>query len=642
METINTNSHRPSNNFTYSDRVFKFATCLFILAGRYAYNYLRMNLMYALPSIQTIGINWLANAYREADFRFDECSQYLDSIESKYVFLSEDCSAIIPKVEYDAVEDYFNGFTTPMVNGIPSHTAFKCSSFDDLKNLFETTELAALVNAHCVQPLSSSSSPTSPSAIVLSAYGTDNRITSIDILKRWLMIFREFSSRGVRVIGFSTDGDPKFLRSMRLALNFFVRTRSFDLNDHPSAFTIDLPLHWRSWFFLDVRQLLLFMQDGIHLCTKMRNRLYSKTARLTMGNYVASIEHLYDLVNDNNKIDHGLSKSDLNIRDKQNFHSCQKLCDEKVLNMLMCSNEHRATYIYLLIINLLIDAYTNSAISLSSRIYCAWIVVFFVRLWRIWLHVTKSSHRKSVLKTDRNHFITTNAQSSIEINAHILIYIFFLQYQQIIPLDLSKCVHLFSSQACENVFRNARALSGVYSTRINFTMKQFLKRINKLNVLTEIKQSEMNNDDRKILFPMHQKLRRLHKENDDIYLRSDANIDVNSLERIIFQAFAVAQEMANAVGMSDVMIANDLFDIQSSSTLAKQLLESSAINEQGSMDDDDDRDDDSSDDETHEDVHDVFIYDADQSDGADDECTITFENLQSTAYSGDDSDAPLS
>ena len=50
-------------------------------------------------------------------------------------------------------------------------------------------------------------------------------------------------------------------------------------------------------------------------------------------------------------------------------------------------------------------------------------------------------------------------------------------------------------------------LSGIYSTRINFTMKQFFKRINKLNALTELKQYELTNKYDKIIFPIHHKLK---------------------------------------------------------------------------------------------------------------------------------------
>ena len=68
MKTINNNRHRSPNNFKYPGQVLKFATSLYILAGRYTYNYVRMNLTYALPSIQTIEHSWSTRDYREAHF----------------------------------------------------------------------------------------------------------------------------------------------------------------------------------------------------------------------------------------------------------------------------------------------------------------------------------------------------------------------------------------------------------------------------------------------------------------------------------------------------------------------------------------------------------------------------------------------
>ena len=87
---------------------------------------------------------------------------------------------------------------------------------------------------------------------------------------------------------------------------------------------------------------------------------------------------------------------------------------------------------------------------------------------------------------------------AIELNAHYLIHIYLLIEQKTLPESIAKAAHLFSSQSCEHVFRNARSLSGIYSTRINFTLKQFLKRINKLNVLMELKQCESANNNQNI------------------------------------------------------------------------------------------------------------------------------------------------
>ena len=125
------------------------------------------------------------------------------------------------------------------------------------------------------------------------------------------------------------------------------------------------------------------MQDGKNLCTKIRNRLLSKNAKLKMGTYTVTLKHLYEIIRTTNKIDYGLSKSDLNVRDKQNFASCQKIADEKVLNLLLINDHYKATYNYLLVLNLLIIAYTRPNVRLLTRIYYSWIVSFFIRFWRI-------------------------------------------------------------------------------------------------------------------------------------------------------------------------------------------------------------------------------------------------------------------
>ena len=262
----------------------------------------------------------------------------------------------------------FNSFVTQFFDGVPSQNGFHCSTFEELKYLFENTPIASLVNIYCIQPIPSSSFTVTPSPIVSSAYGTDNKLTAIDILKRWIMIFKEFYSRNIRVLGFSTDGDPKYLRAMRLASKFFVEYQTLHMHCDTLTFTVEIPTRWSFWFLLNSTQIFILMQDGIHLCTKIRNRLLSKNVKLKMGSYDVSIKNLFELIDTTNKIDHNLCKTDLNIRDKQNFSSCQRISDDKVLNLLMVNDEYKATYIYLLILNLLIITYTEYTILLSDRI----------------------------------------------------------------------------------------------------------------------------------------------------------------------------------------------------------------------------------------------------------------------------------
>ncbi|CAF1614896.1 unnamed protein product [Rotaria magnacalcarata] len=199
--------------------------------------------------------------------------------------------------------------------------------------------------------------------------------------------------------------------------------------------------------------------------------------------------------------------------------------------------------------------------------------IVFYSIVGIWLYITKRTRKSRIKNSNQNEqycFITSNALLSIELNAHYLIYTYLLIEQKLIPQSVAKFMHLFSSQPCESLFRDARALSGVYTTRINFTMKQLLKRINKLNALTEIRQCEEVNHHEQIRFPVHHKIKRLFNE---------ANQNDNNIEVTISQAYEAAQQMATFVGMDKNLIKNHLFEIEESSQMAEKLLNLNTLNE---------------------------------------------------------------
>ncbi|CAF1651111.1 unnamed protein product [Rotaria sordida] len=178
LNTIDSNRHRPPNNYRYPTSVLRFETCFFILAGVYVYEYVRINLKFLLPSVYTVKKFYTQNPYSEARFRFDECVNYLSSYQCQYVFMSEDCSAIIPRVEYDSTFNIFNGLVIPVLNGVPTENSSQFNSFDDLKHAIETTPRSNLVNVHLVQPISTSDSYV-PSATVLSAIDKLNALTEL-------------------------------------------------------------------------------------------------------------------------------------------------------------------------------------------------------------------------------------------------------------------------------------------------------------------------------------------------------------------------------------------------------------------------------------------------------------------------------
>ncbi|CAF1298391.1 unnamed protein product [Didymodactylos carnosus] len=181
-------------------------------------------LQYALPTIQSLNNKLCFEKLSEAEFCYNEVEQHMKLINCSNVFISEDCTGIIPRVEYDVNKNCFTGFVTPMVNDEPVPQAYRCTTFEQLEHLYGTVVKSTLVNIYVVQPITNLTT----SSIILFAYGTNNKITT----------------------------------------------------------------------------------------TKIRNRLLSSTCKLLMGSYQISIKHLYQLIETNNKLDHSITKCDLNVRDR--------------------------------------------------------------------------------------------------------------------------------------------------------------------------------------------------------------------------------------------------------------------------------------------------------------------------------------
>jgi hypothetical protein len=88
LSNLMKNMKRSKNNFQFDEIIKKFASVFRILAGHNAYEFVRINLPGALPSNTTLenyngNINFELN---ESEFRFDMMKDYLDKINSKYVF----------------------------------------------------------------------------------------------------------------------------------------------------------------------------------------------------------------------------------------------------------------------------------------------------------------------------------------------------------------------------------------------------------------------------------------------------------------------------------------------------------------------------------------------------------------------------
>lgn len=284
---------------------------------------------------------------------------------------------------------------------------------------------------------------------------------------------------GIETMGISSDGDSRLLSAMRSKTNFNLS----DLSEQ------QLERNIRNC------EGIIYIQDTVHIGTKLRNRLLKYAALLPMGDKQVSIGHIKMLLNAASKECHGLVYHDICPEDKQNYGSLEKLMENRVIEALekyiMNSD---ATVQYLIICKQVTSSFLDRELKAIERIYRIWNAVYFLRIWRKWMESTN-------YKTD-DHFITANAFQCIEINAHALI-------SGIQTLREKKCPELFlpelyASQPCEFVFRQMRSMGSVNYTKINFTLHELIHLIRRVELTSEIALLRLEKE--KVVFPRIRKV----------------------------------------------------------------------------------------------------------------------------------------
>ncbi|CAF4007225.1 unnamed protein product [Adineta steineri] len=358
----------------------------------------------------------------------------------------------------------------------------------------------------------------------------------------------------VHVIGFSSDADARYLRAMRLCSRFFATLPNFNIFKHNDSYHVKIPKQW-SWFFMEEKQILSFMQDGVHIATKFRNRLLSKTAKMKIGSYSVDIQDVFDLIELESKVEHNLIKCDVDPKDRQNFTSCLRISSENVLNLLKKNEKATGTYVYLSLLRLIIIGFIERSTTIQERLLHVWTVVFTCRFWFSWIQYLelKDNRNSSATLSDlkKNTFITKPTFWCIEINAHSLLFVILLVINNKLPIDALN-TFTFNSQICENTFRIARSLSGAFSSNTSFSVKSFLKRCEKISIINSIKNRGGQIGDYQFYFPQHHKN---HKDtiNYSIGHVNELNLTENDIEIIIKNAFEAAQKYVAMVNMTQFL-----------------------------------------------------------------------------------------
>ncbi|XP_030753635.1 uncharacterized protein LOC115880545 [Sitophilus oryzae] len=461
LESAIENSKSKSKNANKFDEAIKrFWLYIFITAGRMTYEILYSNLKNILPSITTIHrqLEEIDNIL-EGVVRIEDLKLYL--VKRKYppvIFISEDQTALIKKVQYDSSINEMIGFVAPLNKntGFPCLIKFPVDSICDIEEAFKNESLAINAYIFMAQPLVDGSP-----AFCISVFGSDNRFTYENVSKRWQYLVKEAEKHDITILGFSSDGDTRCLKSMKILSKLPL------ISDNPYS------PYYQAEFNLENPTVF---QDTIHISTKLKTRLLNQNICMNMGGKQVSVESIRKVIENYSRDKHLLCKSFLDSSDKMNFNAIDKISSERVTNLLVEIPDAEATRQYLILTRYILDAFLLKDISIERRIYLIWYATFFMRIWRSWLKKNNQSIQKK--------FITSNTYTCIELNAHeIILAIEQLRQKQIPEAFLP---WLFSSQSCEKIFRETRSMSSTFSTVINYTLLELLRRLKRIQAMHEI------------------------------------------------------------------------------------------------------------------------------------------------------------
>ena len=103
--------------------------------------------------------------------------------------------------------------------------------------------------------------------------------------------------------------------------------------------------------------------------TKQRNRLLLSTAELCLEDDKIRMQHIENLITNDSytRLDHCLTKSDINLRDRQNYKSCIRLLSDEVMNLVNKHSDTHGTIVYLMLLKMIVKVYVNKFTPIDER-----------------------------------------------------------------------------------------------------------------------------------------------------------------------------------------------------------------------------------------------------------------------------------
>lgn len=127
------------------------------------------------------------------------------------MWISEDATRITSKIEYNSSSNKIVGFVMPFKNGMAEVDAFLATSAYAIGSYFQTNTKADYAYIIMAKPLENAAPP-----FCLSVFGTDNRFNFSDVIDRWDIMNKLAEDSGIKILGYSSDGDTRLLKAMQI------------------------------------------------------------------------------------------------------------------------------------------------------------------------------------------------------------------------------------------------------------------------------------------------------------------------------------------------------------------------------------------------------------------------------------------
>lgn len=195
-----------------------------------------------------------------------------------------------------------------------------------------------------------------------------------------------------------------------------------------------------------------------------------------IGSKLVSVTHLNYVIDHISKDKHLLTPHDIQPKDRQNFHSVEKICAPVVLACLRkYVPDSEGTSMFLKALGFAIHSYLDKSMTPADRVYKIWYAIFFFRIWRAWLIKSKYTLKES--------FVSSNCFNCIELDGHMLV-------KQLLKTRTDENYKFVprqqDSQPCESMFRQVRSMTSTFSTIVNCSMLNIINRIRKIQLQSDI------------------------------------------------------------------------------------------------------------------------------------------------------------